>query len=271
MSLRSRASRAPYGALLALFGTIVAPPRAGMSLAIVPPFVEKIVPAGSKLVDTVAYTNTGDEVVIVSVDFADFGVTENGDVTEQPPGTEPKSLVRNLRVSPMEVRVVPNQQVFFRYSVATPADFTQMRSMLYLSSRPEAVPGANQVQVVARMGVPIYVENIKATPADLRIETLEWERVPDHPDTVLLHLAVVNQGERNIRPAGYVHVLSTDRRFEETFEFNEGREPVLPGQKRRWEQQFGPVPDGELALKLRLTTSDRHSFDAAATLPAADR
>lgn len=143
--------------------------------------------------------------------------------------------------------------------------------MVYLSSHPETVPGANQVRVVARMGVPIYIENIKAAPADLKIESLEWDRPAGHPDRVRVRLLVVNQGERNIRPTGYVHVVSMDRRFERTFAFNEGREPVLPGQKRRWEQISGPVPEEELKVKIRFSTSVRQSFDAEASLPAARR
>ncbi len=167
----------------------------------------------------------------------------------------------------MRVRVVPNQEVFFRYSVETPEEFAQLRAMVYLMSRPEAPPGANQVVVVARMGVPIYVENTKAGPAQLTIDELEWVRDEDSGNELQLRLVVRNEGERNIRPNGYVHVRSEDGKYEQTFDFNEGREPVLPGQKRRWVQEFGPVAEGPLQVKLRLETSRRASYEAEATVP----
>ena len=118
MNRGSLASGVLYGALLVfLLGPLPAPPRAGMSVAIVPPYVEKVIPPGSRITDTLSFRNNGDEPVVVSVDFADFGVSETGEVTEQPPGSQPFSLARNIHISPMQVRVVPDQQVFFRLLV----------------------------------------------------------------------------------------------------------------------------------------------------------
>lgn len=260
-------SKVLHGALL--FGhcvtlwLVVAPVRAEMTLAIVPPYVEKIVRPGSKVRDTLSFTNKGDQTVVVSVDFADFAISETGEVSPAPPGSDVSSLMKNIRISPMEARVEPSQQVFFRYSVETPEAFEQLRTMVFLSSRPDVAAGANQVTFVARMGVPIYVENIKALPANLEIDDVRWERVEESPDRIRLSFAVTNVGQRNIRPAGFVHVLSVDRDFEQTFDFNDGREPVLPGQKRRWEQTFGPVANVALEVKLRMTTSPRHDLEIA--------
>jgi len=143
--------------------------------------------------------------------------------------------------------------------------------MIYLSSRSEVDVGKNQVQVVARMGVPLYVENIKAAAANLTIHELAWDRPEEMPDRLRLRLLVTNNGDRNIRPKGFVHLQSDNGRFDETFDFNEGREPVLPGQTRRWERYFGPVPEGDLVVKLRLATSTRQSFEAEATVLAEAR
>ena len=62
MKLRFLASRAPFiGALLPfLLVTAPVPAGAGMSLAIVPPYIEKVVPSGSRITDTLSFTNTGD-------------------------------------------------------------------------------------------------------------------------------------------------------------------------------------------------------------------
>jgi hypothetical protein len=166
----------------------------------------------------------------------------------------------------MQARVAPSQEVFFRYSVATPEEFDQLRAMVFLSSHPEVPPGANQVQVVARLGVPIYVENVKSERAKLRVDELEWDRPEDRPDQLRLRATVVNEGGRNIRPTGFVQVRGTSGKYERTFEFNEGNEPVLPGQKRRWELYFGPVAEEELAVKLRMTTSHRTSYEAEASI-----
>lgn len=272
MIARFKHGKAPFGALLVL-GLLLAPTGApaDVSIAIAPPYIEKAARGSQRIRDTLSYTNQGSAPVVVHVEFADFGVSETGEVSEAPPGSAPSSLVRHLRISPMEIRVVPQQQVFFRYSVETPEEFDQLRSMIFLSSYPETAPGANHVQVVARMGVPLYVENVSASPARLEVEELSWDRPADKPDQLRVRMRVANVGRRNIRPDGYVHVATPDGKFRNTFEFNEGREPVLPGQKREWELWFGPVPEDELEVKLRVATSMKSSFEDTARVAAVAR
>lgn len=270
MKIGRNGGKVPRGALLLLlFGLVPDELPAGVSIAVVPPYVEKATRAGSHFSDTLSYTNQGSAPVVVEVDLADFGVAENGAVAEAPPGTEAASLVPHLRISPTRIRVAPNQQVFFRYSVEAPGQFDQLRSMIFLSSYPEAPAGANHVRVVPRMGIPVYVENVKSEPARLEIEEVGWDRPSETPERLRVRLRVANLGQRNIRPDGLVHVRSADGRFRTTFEFNAGREPVLPGQKRRWEQLFGPVPDGALEVELRLTTSERTAYEARANVGSA--
>ncbi len=263
-------SRALRGALLCLLClSTSAALRSAISIAIVPPYIEKVVRAGSKVSDTISFTNQGTETVSVGVDFADFGVSEQGDVSEEPPGTQPASLVRFVRVSPTRVRVAPNQQVFFRYAVETPQDFKQLKAMIYFSSRPEIAESANQVVMIPRMGIPLYIENMKAKPASLKLDEIKWERSGEKSESLLLSLHVKNEGERNIRPTGFLQVRSVDGKFDRVFDFNDGREPVLPGQRRRWAMSFGPVPGGELFVKLRFTNSPRTTIESEHRVPAA--
>jgi hypothetical protein len=264
------AGRVPSGArpllLAALAGSTA---LAEVSIAIVPPYIEKVARPGSHLSDTLSYTNQGDHPVLVEIDLADFAVGEGGEVAEAPPGTDPTSLASRLHVSPTSIRVVPGQRVYFRYSIEAPDEFSQLRSMIFLSSHPELPDGANQVQVVARMGVPLYVESTDSEPARLEVGEIHWDRPEGSLDRIRVRAVVVNHGQRNIRPEGFVHVDSADGKFSTTFEFNEGREPVLPGQKRRWEQTFGPVPTGEVAVRLRVATSARTSHESTSTVAAA--
>lgn len=272
MSQRHTGSGAPRGALLFLLLAALPPaPRADFSLAVVPPVVEKTIRPGGSVADSLAFTNEGNEPVVVQVEVADFGVTEEGEVAEMAPGSQDGSLARHLTITPQRVRVLPRAQVFFRWAVDTPAEFGQMRGMVFLASHPEAPPGANQVQVVARMGVPIYIESLAAQPARLTVEELRWERVPERPHFLRATLTVANEGGRNIRPAGYVEVRGAGRGPEATFDFNEAGEPVLPGQRRRWVRDFGPVPAGDLAVKFRLDTSHGTTFESDTTLPALER
>lgn len=249
---------------------IAVPVHAGISVALVPPYVEKTVRPGSTLSDVLSYTNQGTEPVMLQVDFADFEVDESGQVFEQAPGNASDSLIRHLRMSPTSIRVLPDQRVYLRYSIETPEEFDQMRGMVFVSSIPEVEPGGNKVRVVARLGIPIYVESRQAGPARLDVESVEWDRSPDTPGSLRLRLVVSNEGQRNIRPQGYVHVRSRDGKFNQTFDFNQGREPVLPGQKRRWDQKFGPVPEGALDVKLRMASSARASFEAEGQVAAVD-
>lgn len=262
-------SRAPRGALLLfpLLATAASSPPA-ISIAIVPPYIEKVVASPSKVADAIEFTNQGSVPVLVSVDFADFGVDEAGEVSEQPPGSQPKSLVPYLRVTPSSLRVAPSERVFFRYAAEPRAEFKQLRAMIYFSSRPEVPERANQVLVVARMGVPLYLENRRADPASLRIEELDWRRSGDQLDRLTLDLRTSNAGERNIRPSGYVEVRSRDGKFHRTFPFNEGQEPVLPGQRRRFEMAFGPVPKEDLSVRVRFAVSPRSSYESESWIPA---
>jgi len=262
-------SRAPQGVLLLLpLVATAAPSPPAISIAIVPPHIEKAVGSTSKVADAIEFTNQGSVPVVVSVDLADFGVDESGEVAEKPPGSQPVSLVPYLRVSPSSLRVAPSQRVYFRYSAEPPADFKQLRAMIYFSSRPEVPERANQVLVVARMGVPLYVESRQARPAALRVDEVAWERSGDPRDRLTLKLRTSNDGERNIRPSGYVEVRSPDGRFDRSYAFNEGQEPVLPGQKRRWEMSFGPVPKGELEVEVRFAVSPRASYESTSWIPA---
>ncbi len=240
---------------------------AAVSVSLSPPFIEKLMPAGGKLQDTISYTNDSDTPMLVTVDFADFAVSDTGEVSEMPSGTDATSLARSIRISPSRIQVPPGGRTSFRYSVTAPEEFTQLRSQIFFSSTPVVEDAPNQVLFVARMGIPIYVENVKAAPADIRVHELKWERAGDNDERLVLKARVSNEGERNLRPSGFLEVRSKDGEFAQTFPFNEGNEPVLPGQKREWILSFGPVPGGELSLNLRFSTAPRGMFQERYSIP----
>lgn len=253
--------------LFCLVSLLAVPAHPAVSVSLAPPFIEKLMPAEGKLQDTITYTNDSDTPMLVTVDFADFAVTEAGEVTEMPSGTDVSSLARSIRVSPSKIEVPPGGRTLFRYSVDAPAEFTQLRSQIFFSSMPIVESAPNQVLFVARMGIPIYVENVKALPADIKVHELKWERAGESGERLVLKALVTNEGERNIRPTGFLEVRSKDGEFAQTFPFNEGNEPVLPGQKREWTLTFGPVPGGELSLDLRFATGPRAMFQERYTVP----
>jgi P pilus assembly chaperone PapD len=246
-----------------------ATPCGAVSASLAPPVIEKEARPGQQIGDTISYTNNGDEPVVVSVSVVDFDVNDAYDILEQPPGTAPTTLAPYIRVAPTEVRVPPKQQVFFRYSVRTPQVFMHLRGMVFFLTRPE-IPktGQAQVTVASRMGVPLYVESAAATPARLRVDNLEWERSGDAGSSLRLKLAITNEGGRLIRPTGYLEVRSADGHFHKVFAFNEGKLPVFPDSARRLEMGFGPVPGGELFLRLRFDDSSRTQFKSESRLPA---
>lgn len=255
--------------------SMVARPEAiraqGLSVALAPPIIEKSVRAGTTLRDRISYTNRSDQPLMVSVDFADFGVDEKGEVQEMPAGTDPSTLARYIRITPLSIRVQPGRQIYFRYTVNAPPEFTQLRTQVFFSSRPVVTEEPNQVVLVARMGIPLYVENLSARPASLKVAELKWERPPGKSDTLDLKMRITNEGERNIRPTGFCEVRSTDGSFVQSFPFNDGREPLLPGQKREWMLSMAPVPAGALTARLRFTDSPRTNFEAEARIPPASQ
>ena len=240
---------------------------AAISVSLAPPYIEKLMPAGGRLQDTISYTNESDTPMMVTVDFADFAVSDAGEVSETPSGTDVSSLARSIRISPTKIEVPPGGRTQFRYSIHAPEKFTQLRSQIFFSSTPIVERAPNQVLFVARMGIPIYVENAKAVPADIKVHEVKWERAGESGESLVLKALVSNEGERNIRPTGFLEVRSRDGEFAHTFPFNEGNEPVLPGQKREWTMSFGPVPGGELSLDLRFASGPRAMFQERYTVP----
>lgn len=239
-------------------------PRPGISISLAPPFIEKLARANSSLTDAISLTNNSDVPVMVSVDFADFQVNATGEVEEQPSGSDPTSLAPYIRINPLKLRVPAQGRAFFRYSVQMPAEFKQLRTQIFFSSTPIVPNAPNQVLFVPRMGVPLYVENLKARPADLKVSQVRWSRTGDQ---LLMTMNVRNDGERNIRPRGTVEVRSADRKFTKTFAFNSGNEPVLPGQQHEWTQSFRPVFGGDLSIRMRFETSPRASFEQQYRVP----
>ena len=243
------------------------PALAAVSVSLAPPYIEKLMPAGGKLQDTISYTNESDTPMMVTVDFADFAVSDTGEVSEMPSGTDVSSLAKAIRISPAKIEVPPGGRTLFRYTVDAPEQFTQLRSQIFFSSTPIVESAPNQVLFIARMGIPIYVENAKAVPADIKVHEVKWERAGESGESLVLKALVSNEGERNIRPTGFLEVRSRDGEFAHTFPFNEGNEPVLPGQKREWTMSFGPVPGGELSLDLRFASGPRAMFQERYTVP----
>lgn len=249
-----------------------APALAQVSISIVPPFIEKLAVPGTRIRDAVSYVNQSAESMLVSLEFADFDVDPEGRAIELPPGTQPSTLASSMRVTPSSVRVAPGQQVFFRYAAEAPAAMDRPRRiMLFFVSRPEVPEGGNRVVMIPRMGIPFYLENGKGRPASVKADEVVWERSGERGELLHLRLTAHNEGDRNLRPGGFVHVRSAEGRFDRSFDFNEGREPILPGHERRWDLSFGPVPSEELLVTLRFATSARETYSSQTRVPAAPR
>ncbi len=244
--------------------------QAQLTTAIAPARVEKLVNPGTRVEDVISYTNPGDVPVAVSLSLVDFDVTETGEVLELPPGTGSHTIVPYLRISPVQTTVAPRERASFRFSVETPEDFDQLRAFVYFESEP-LVTGASSKQVLfaTAMGIPLYVENRKATRGALRVHEVAWERDGENPEALVLRLFVTNDGARNIRPGGFVTVRSEDDAYAETFEFNPNTEVVLPGHDRRLTFRFGPVPPEALEVNLRFEVSMRSSHQSTHRIPKA--
>lgn len=261
--------RAAQAALLVFALICAIPSNAAISIAVAPPLVEKVTRPGSTIRDVILFRNGGTETLDVSVTFVDFSVNADGSVAERPPGLDPTSILPYAQVTPLRARVEPNQQVNFRYTIRTPDDFKQLRTMVMFAGTPQVATTGNQVVFAPRVGVPLYVESTEARPAQLDVSDVQWTRSSETPEKLVLSMRVRNTGDRNIRPTGTVQVRSASDEFNQTFPFNEGREPLLPGQKRVWTMTFGPVPGGELSVSLRFAKSFRDTFVKDDRVPAA--
>ncbi len=245
--------------------------QAQLTTAIAPGRIEKLVKAGSKAADVVTLTNEGDLPIQVSLSMVDFDVTEAGEVLELPPGMHPSSITPYFRISPLETMVAPGERALFRFEVATPEEFTQLRAFLYFESVPQP-PDSMQKQVVfaTAMGIPVYAENRKAERGALEVHDIQWQRTGESQEYLQLQATVTNVGERNIRPDGLLSVLAEGGAYSEMFTVNPTADVVLPGHRRVLTWQFGPVPPEALALELRLETSMRESYKGNYRIPKAE-
>lgn len=260
--------RAPGVAVtLGLLVAVLAPGElaAKILVRLSPTFVEVAAAPGRQVADRILYVNAGTHPVTVKVELSDFDVDEKGKAVEQPPGVSPTSLAPFIRISPTEARVAPGGSVYFRYRIDAPAQFEQLRAMVYFVSRPivERAAGTSAL-VVPRMGIPIYLENGGATPADLVI-TRGTARAQE--GRVVFDVRVENRGSRNLRPAGAIQIETEGGpRF---FQFNEGRSPVLPGHAREWTLQLGPLDAAPRSLRLRLERAPAREVERVFEISAA--
>jgi P pilus assembly chaperone PapD len=264
MKIRSLA----VGMLVALGIVPVAEAQLGISIS--PSRVELLTGPGRTVRETVTLVNRSSVALQVRLEMTDFDVDTADSVIEAPSGTRPESLAAYLKVTPSTASVPGGGSSVFRFLVHAPEQFTQLREMVFFRSTPVVgEAGGPRVVIVPRLGVPVYLENRKATPGHLAVKKLEIRRDGQTGDHIVLDLEVANQGERNFRPTGTLDVRSADGSFRKLYQLNEAREPVLPGKLRVWSLRFGPVPGGELSLHVRLATSFKRSYTAQRTLAAA--
>ncbi len=165
--------------------------------------------------------------------------------------------------------MAPGQELAFRWEATTPADLEHRRAMVFFRSTPEVERSeVAQVVVVPRLGIPVYVENTNAQPAQLEIASIGLERSTLRDDSLRLTLDVTNVGQRNIRPQGELRIRS-DSGEAVAFPINEGRDSVVPGAQRLFIQEIGPVPGGELSVEVVFNVSPRERHRERLVVPAA--
>lgn len=266
ISTSSLFRRASLGALVSFFIWQAAPVQAALSIAIVPQIIEKQVGAGGEINDVISLRNEGTDAVNVSVELADFNVERDGKVVERPPGTETTTLSPYLKISPTRVTVAAGEQVFFRYSIAVPHMFTHLREMIFFVARPVSKPSGRAVALfVPRLGVPMYVENRAAAPADLVADEISVERAGD---SLRLDVLLRNRGQRIVRPGGSIDVLD-GKRLIASVDFNEGSAPVLPDNSRRFVTTLPGGGGGQSTVSVRVTAGLRTVVRRDLAVPAA--
>jgi hypothetical protein len=264
--MRTRVSVAGLLAVLAVAPVV----NAQLGISISPSRVELLTSPGRSVREVVTFVNRSSVALQVRLEMTDFDVDTADSVIEAPSGTRPESLAAYLKVMPSTAQVPAGGSAVFRFRVHAPEEFTQLRAMVFFRSAPIVGEGEGpRVVIVPRLGVPVYLENRKATPGQLTVKRLELKRDGDGGDHIALHLDAENEGERNFRPTGTLEVRSVDGSFRKLYQLNEAREPILPGKLRAWSLRVGPVPGGELSVRLRLATSFKREYTAERTLAAA--
>lgn len=241
-------------------------------IQISPQIIEATVSPGGTFSEVLTFTNAGSVTAMVELEPADFDVDESGNPRIYPLGAGPggHSLAPYLRVTPVSVRVEPGQSVRYRLTAKLPQEFGQLREMLYFVARPiKLEPAPGQTVIIPKIGVPVYLHSTRSKPATLEIS--DDRIVRKDADTLGLEIFTRNVGDRNIRPPVLVEVTEVGGAFYEVFEPNAGISPVLPGHGRLWNFDLGPVPAGELAVKLTFPTSLRESFVREYRVPAAEQ
>lgn len=267
-SIRSGRLSGPIAMLSFAFTVMATGSQAQTTVALSPPRIEKSIVAGAVLRSFISAANLGQVAVEVTVSIVDFEVDDSGAILRHPAGSLPVSLARYFHIAPSRAMLSPGQQVYFRFTVRSPPEFGHLRGMVYFLSVPDVPEGENQLVLAPKMGIPVYVENRRAAPPSVEVRGVSWARSADDGRKVRLVLDLVNAGERLFRPTGVFEARRTGSGYRTVFELNAGSEPVLPGSSRTFESVVGPVPEEELGVALRLTTSPKDQFKVTGVLPS---
>jgi hypothetical protein len=244
----NRRSALALAALGAAATMAAASPALGQLAAqAVPMKLNLTVRPGAPVIREVAIANQGTVPVIVTVRYADWGMTEDGDLQLLPPGTQPQSLAGHVSVEPSSFSLQPLQTGRFSVKLTLPDDGVETRWGVLLSEvRPAFVNrAALGPRAIAELGTTLYLSRRGAQ--EIQPDVTGMRVTPLGGDSLQVTVEVRNDGARHFYVSGRLALRDASGEVRTGGALPTG--VVLPGTTRRfsWASRAGLSPGDYIA------------------------
>lgn len=209
--------------LMNYLGYVVSPAR-----------VEKTVFGAEQITEVFEVVNLSNDSLRIKIEFEDFDVDANAEVTFLPAGSRSNSVAPFTTINPEEFSVGPQQIENVRVTFRMPQQqkLPEYYSMLLFKSQPIPTEYQPMIAVAGEIGVPIYYAN-----AELAHKKAGFERLYIPNDTIFF--VIRNNGNVHLRIMGEAQLLRSDGT---TIEKN-----LIP--------EFVIFPDNIRLIKVPITTT----------------
>lgn len=209
---------------------------------------------GAPLSRDVLVTNQGDAPVVVRVRFSDWALSEQGDLSLQPPGSTPHSLAGRVTFEPREFSLQTGESGHVRVMLSMPADGpSTLWGVLLSEVRPADFNGVHLgPRAIVELGTTLYLTREPASP--VRADVVGMNVFPLGDDSLSVSVRIRNAGDRHFYVAGEIAIADSGGARVGGGRIGNG--VVLPGGFRNFTWTCDGLKPGRYQLTATLDTGE---------------
>ena len=184
---------------------------------------------GETVVRDVEIANQGADPVVVHVTWADWQISEAGDLSLLTAGSTPNSLHGLVEFEPAEFSVGPGESGHVRVTLHLPADGPATRWGVMLSEVKPALTSTSQfgMRAHAQLGTTFYLSRIPAEIVNAEVVGMTFKALGD---SVAIAVRIRNAGERHYYVGGRIALADSTGQAVASGDLPTG--VILPGHTR---------------------------------------